>query len=64
MQKMVHIARSKQFLDTGGKFAPPPVQIRCKNSPVFIGLNNCQYPDVLKIAKVTLLHKSGSKSEP
>ena len=37
---MVHIARSKQFLDTGGKFAPPPpVQIRCKNSPVFIGLN-------------------------
>jgi len=38
MQKMVHIARSKQFLDTGGKFASPPVQIRCKNSPVFIGL--------------------------
>ena len=38
MQKMVHIARSKQFLDTGDKFAPPPVQIRCKNSPVFIEL--------------------------
>ena len=27
-------------------------------------IDNCQYPDVLKIAKVTLLHKSGSKSEP
>jgi len=33
---MVHIARSKQFLDTPS----PPVQIRCKNSPVFIGLNH------------------------
>ena len=37
-QKISILSLTNRFLDRGGKFAPLPVQIRGKNSPIFIGL--------------------------
>ena len=37
-QKISILSLTNRFLDRGGKFAPPPVQIACKNSPVCIGI--------------------------
>ena len=39
MQKMLLLSLTNRFLDRGGNL-PPPVQIGCKNSPVYIGLTN------------------------
>ena len=38
LQKIILPSLFNRFLDRG-KFAPPPVQIGCKNSPVFKGLS-------------------------
>ena len=37
MQKILLLSLPNRFLDRGANL-PPPVQIGCKNSPVYVGL--------------------------
>ena len=52
MQRILLLSLTNQFLDKEANLPPPPsVQIGCKNSPIYIGLNK-NYSGKMLIVKI------------